>query len=73
MAEVEPKEARAVERTENATGLKDESYIYDNIAGDYVDPNLQITPEEDRRLRRKMWRKYVSIPWAHLRGSDNVC
>ena len=61
----ELEEARHIEReddkgiphpveTAKPTG---EGYVVDNIAADYVDPNLHISPEEDKRLRRKIWIK----------------
>ena len=51
-------EASHVERTE--TALNDDKpvgYVADTIAADYVDPTLHISPEEDKRLTRKIWRQ----------------
>jgi hypothetical protein len=34
--------------------------IVDSEAAGYVDPNLVITQEEDKRLRRKIYKRYFS-------------
>lgn len=31
--------------------------IVDDVAADYVDPTIHISPEEDKRLRRKIYKQ----------------
>ena len=34
-----------------------EELVHDNDAAGYVDSTIQISPDEDKRLRRKVWRQ----------------
>ena len=35
---------------------KDQGLVADTLAADYIDPTVIITPEENKRLRRKAFR-----------------
>lgn len=41
-------------------GTKGQGIVEDTLAVDYVDPTLHITEEENKRLRKKIYKKYVS-------------
>lgn len=37
--------------------LKEAGYVADNLAADYVDPTVRLSAEENKRLRRKIYKK----------------
>jgi hypothetical protein len=38
-------------------GKFDPAYVADSAAADYVDPTLVISPQENKRLRRKIYKQ----------------
>ena len=63
MTEIESKDLEVAHEdrhdrlADDRQNLKAEAGIADTLAADYVDPGLVISPEEDKRLRRKVWRQ----------------
>ena len=63
MADIDSKDLEAVHMDrrdrlgDDPANLKAETGVADALAAEYVDPGLVISPEEDRRLRRKIWKK----------------
>lgn len=39
------------------TDKKDFANVADNVAAAYVDPTVQISPDENKRLKRKIYKK----------------
>jgi hypothetical protein len=34
-----------------------ETKVADDVAGAYIDPTMVLTPEEDKRIKRKIWKQ----------------
>ena len=46
-------------------GKYEEGVKVDDVAADYIDASVQISPEENIRLRRKIYKQCVASPPAH--------
>ena len=38
-------------------GEVQETKVADEVAGEYLDPSYNLTPEEDKRIKRKIWKQ----------------
>ncbi len=68
MSGADRKDLETIEHLETIDGTH-HGVVTDTIAAEYVNPGIHIPPEENKRLRRKIYRKYVdcrvSPPFLH--------
>lgn len=66
MSEINHVEDPDPERKDDLAYAKSGNVVADNDARDYVDPNLVISEEENKAMRRKIHKRYATAASTHV-------